>query len=91
MEIAIDKVYEFNATQLIKYYDITEGFIPLKDKVVYVVKLKKLDIKAAYEIDLFDGVEYVFDKENPNKSYFTKKNLEASNHVKMIPTVLKLL
>ena len=33
-------------------YDIVEGFIPLKDTVVYAIELKKLNIKAAYEITL---------------------------------------
>ena len=45
--------------QLIEKYDIVEGFIPLEDRLVYALELKKLDIKAAYEINLFDGVEYV--------------------------------
>ena len=61
--------------QLIEKYDIVEGFIPLKDKVVYAIELKKLNIKAAYEITLFDGVSYVYDEENPNKSAFAKDKL----------------
>ena len=61
--------------QLIEKYDIVEGFIPLEDRLVYALELKKLDIKAAYEINLFDGVEYVFNKENPAESYLTKKKL----------------
>ncbi len=61
--------------QLIEKYDIVEGFIPLEDRLVYALELKKLDIKAAYEINLFDGVEYVFNKEKPAESYLTKKKL----------------
>ena len=61
--------------QLIEKYDIVEGFIPLEDRLVYALELKKLDIKAAYEINLFDGVSYVFNKEDPSKSYLTKKKL----------------
>ena len=48
--------------ELIEKYDIVEGFIPLEDRLVYALELKKLDIKAAYEINLFDGVSYVFNK-----------------------------
>jgi len=61
--------------QLIEKYDIVEGFIPLEDRLVYALELKKLDIKAAYEINLFDGVNYVFNKEKPAESYLTKKKL----------------
>jgi len=61
--------------ELIEKYDIVEGFIPLEDRLVYALELKKLDIKAAYEINLFDGVSYVFNKEDPSKSYLTKKKL----------------
>ena len=61
--------------QLIEKYDIVECFIPLEDRLVYALELKKLDMKAAYEINLFDGVEYVFNKENPAESYLTKKKL----------------
>ena len=64
-----------NTDDLIKKYDIVEGFIPLKDKVVYAIELKKFNIKAAYEIILFDGVSYVYDEENPNKSAFAKDKL----------------
>lgn len=62
-------------SELIEKYDIVEGFIPLEDRLVYALELKKLDIKAAYEINLFDGVSYVFNKEDPSKSYLTKKKL----------------
>ncbi len=61
--------------ELIEKYDIVEGFIPLEDRLVYALELKKLDIKAAYEINLFDGVNYVFNKEKPAESYLTKKKL----------------
>ena len=64
-----------NSQTVIDKYDIVEGFIPLKDKVVYAIEFKKLDIKAAYEITLFDGVSYVYDEENPNKSAFAKDKL----------------
>ena len=64
-----------NSQTVIDKYDIVEGFIPLKDKVVYAIEFKKLDIKAAYEITLFDGVSYVYDEENPNKSAFAKNKL----------------
>ena len=63
--------------QLIEKYDIVEGFIPLEDRLVYALELKKLDIKAAYEINLFDGVEYIFNKEKPAESYLTKKKLSG--------------
>jgi len=61
--------------QLIEKYDIVEGFIPLEDRLVYALELKKFNIKAAYEITLFDGVSYVYDEENPNKSAFAKDKL----------------
>ena len=60
---------------LVSKYDIVEGFIPLKDKVAYAIELRKLNIKAAYEINLFEGVSYVYDTETPNKSAFAKKKL----------------
>jgi hypothetical protein len=64
-----------NKQELFDKYDIVEGFIPLKDTVVYAIELKKLNIKAAYEITLFDGVSYVYDEENPNKSALAKSTL----------------
>lgn len=60
---------------LVNKYDIVEGFIPLKDTVAYAIELKKLNIKAAYEINLLEGVTYVFNKESPAESYLTKKKL----------------
>jgi hypothetical protein len=60
---------------LIDKYDVVEGFMPLKDKVAYTIELKKLNIKAAYEINLLEGVTYVFNTESPAESYLTKKKL----------------
>ena len=34
-----------NKQELFDKYDIVEGFIPLKDTVVYAIELKKLNIK----------------------------------------------
>jgi len=62
---------------LIDKYGIIEGFLPLEEQVVYSMELTKLNIKAAYEIELYDKVTYYYNKNDCKNSYFTKSKFNG--------------
>jgi len=68
---------DLSRQELIDKYGIIEGFLPLEEQVVYSIELTKLNIKAAYEIELYDKVTYYYNKDDCKNSYFTKSKFSG--------------
>ena len=72
----------YNQEQLIKMFDIVQGFMPTKNGLLYIVELVKIKKKAAFEIMLMDGVSYHFNEENTGESFLLSEKWDAKAFVK---------